>query len=192
MPKAERTGYVTQKPLALLERIIKASSNKGDVVLDPFCGCATTCVAAEKLGRGWIGIDVGIGAYELVQIRLEQAGLTALFDEKPHFSTDPPVPTDTTDRKSGYIYIISNPAFPNIFKVGIARDVKQRLNSYQTSDPDRAYKLEYSLETTKYREIEKRIHTDFDNRHEWVHATKADIISAIESANLSKLPNSHQ
>ncbi len=49
----ERTGYPTQKPLALLERIIQASSNEGDMVLDPFCGCATACVAAEKLGRQW-------------------------------------------------------------------------------------------------------------------------------------------
>ena len=54
----ERTGYPTQKPLALYERIIKASSNEGDMVLDPFCGCATTPVAAERLGRQWIGIDM--------------------------------------------------------------------------------------------------------------------------------------
>ena len=51
----ERIGYPTQKPLPLLEHIIKASSNEGDVVLDPFCGCATACVAAENLGRRWIG-----------------------------------------------------------------------------------------------------------------------------------------
>ena len=54
----ERLGYPTQKPVALLERIIQASSNPGDVVLDPFCGCGTTIDAAEKLGRKWIGIDV--------------------------------------------------------------------------------------------------------------------------------------
>ena len=54
----ERTGYPTQKPLALLDRIIKASSNEGDVVLDPFCGCATTCVSAQRLNRHWIGIDI--------------------------------------------------------------------------------------------------------------------------------------
>ena len=66
----ERTGYPTQKPIALLERIIAASSNKGDVVLDPFCGCATTCVAAEKLGREWIGIDLSEKAYDLVVERL--------------------------------------------------------------------------------------------------------------------------
>ena len=54
----ERLGYPTQKPFALLERIITASSNQNDTVLDPFCGCATTCIAAEKLERKWIGIDI--------------------------------------------------------------------------------------------------------------------------------------
>ena len=68
----ERIGYPTQKPLALLERIIKASSKKGDVVLDPFAGCATACVAAEKLGRQWLGIDLSPVAYTLVQERLAQ------------------------------------------------------------------------------------------------------------------------
>ena len=66
----ERIGFPTQKPLALLERIISASSNEGDVVLDPFAGCATACVAAEKLGRQWIGIDLSPKAVELVNIRL--------------------------------------------------------------------------------------------------------------------------
>ena len=66
----ERTGYPTQKPLALLDRIIKASSNEGDMVLDPFCGCATTCVAAQNLHRNWIGIDISDKAVELVTERL--------------------------------------------------------------------------------------------------------------------------
>ena len=69
----ERTGYPTQKPLALLERIIKASSNEGDIVLDPFCGCATACVAADKLGRKWVGIDSSAKAVELVNMRLKKA-----------------------------------------------------------------------------------------------------------------------
>ncbi|MYC35222.1 MAG: hypothetical protein F4X64_18905 [Chloroflexi bacterium] len=68
----ERIGYPTQKPLALLERIIKASSDEGDVVLDPFCGCATACVAAENLGRRWVGIDISPKAVELVNMRLQQ------------------------------------------------------------------------------------------------------------------------
>ena len=71
-PKKERTDYPTQKPLALLERIIKASSNKGDLVLDPFCGCATTCIASEKLNRRWIGIDLRAKAGYLVKLRLKK------------------------------------------------------------------------------------------------------------------------
>ena len=67
----ECTGYPTQKPLALLERIIKASSNPGDVVLDPFCGTATTCVAAERLGRQWIGIDISADAETIIKLRLD-------------------------------------------------------------------------------------------------------------------------
>ena len=69
----ERMGYDTQKPLKLLERIIKASSNEGDVVLDPFCGCATTIEAAHSLGRKWIGIDIAIHAVKRVaKKRLEE------------------------------------------------------------------------------------------------------------------------
>lgn len=72
----ERTGYPTQKPLALLERVIQASSNSGDMVLDPFCGCATACVASEKLVREWAGIDVSPKAQELVDMRLrDELGL---------------------------------------------------------------------------------------------------------------------
>ena len=67
----EKTGWPTQKPLALLSRIIKASSNKGDLVLDPFCGCATACVASENLGRQWIGIDIAPKAAEILRDRLE-------------------------------------------------------------------------------------------------------------------------
>ena len=66
----ERTKYPTQKPIALLERIIKASSNKGDIVLDPFCGCATTCIAAARLDRKWIGIDISPAAEELMERRM--------------------------------------------------------------------------------------------------------------------------
>jgi site-specific DNA-methyltransferase (adenine-specific) len=72
----ERTGYPTQKPLALLHRIIKASSNENDIVLDPFCGCATTCVAAQQLGRKWIGIDIEKQSVNILVERLSNdAGL---------------------------------------------------------------------------------------------------------------------
>jgi len=67
---SERLGYPTQKPLALLERIIEASSNPGDVVLDPFCGCGTAVDAAQKIGRRWVGIDVTYLAVDLIDKRL--------------------------------------------------------------------------------------------------------------------------
>lgn len=69
----ERLGYPTQKPLALLERIIQASSNKGDIILDPFCGCGTAIHAAENLGRNWIGIDITHLAIALIEKRLKDA-----------------------------------------------------------------------------------------------------------------------
>ena len=90
----ERTGYPTQKPLALIDRIIKASSNEGDVVLDPFCGCATTCVSAQHLGRKWIGIDIEEKARELVVTRLSDAG--GLFSDFVH-RTDIPKRTDVKE-----------------------------------------------------------------------------------------------
>lgn len=70
---AERLGYPTQKPVALLERIIDASSNPGDVVLDPFCGCGTAVHAAEKLERQWIGIDISHLAVALIKKRMTEA-----------------------------------------------------------------------------------------------------------------------
>lgn len=99
---AERLGYPTQKPLALLERIIEASSNPGDVVLDPFCGCGTTVDAAQRLGRRWIGIDITHLAIDVITKRLlhtygsnvfetieltgipkDLGGARALFDRSP-------------------------------------------------------------------------------------------------------------
>lgn len=77
MPSSgERLGYPTQKPLLLLERIIKASSQPGDVVLDPFCGCGTTVAAAEKLDRAWVGIDITYLAISLIKSRLTGEGVS--------------------------------------------------------------------------------------------------------------------
>ncbi|MBC6438407.1 MAG: HNH endonuclease [Rhodobacteraceae bacterium] len=87
----ERTGYPTQKPLALLDRIIRASSNEGDMVFDPFCGCATALVAADRLNRKWAGVDLSSLAVKFVNARIEQerglwGGVNAL--------TEPPRRTD--------------------------------------------------------------------------------------------------
>lgn len=82
---AERLGYPTQKPLALLERIIQASSNPGDIVLDPFCGCGTAIAAAEKLNRRWIGIDITYLAITLIEGRMKKMfpGLSFKVEGKP-------------------------------------------------------------------------------------------------------------
>ena len=106
----ERVGYPTQKPLALYERVIRASSNLGDMVLDPFCGCATTPIAAERLGRRWVGIDIWEGAHQMILRRLRSEGLATpegayYDDEQPNLLTEgdvrlatrPPERTDDGD-----------------------------------------------------------------------------------------------
>lgn len=79
---AERLGYPTQKPLALMERILNASSNPGDIVLDPFCGCGTTVDAAQHLRRQWIGIDITFIAVDLIEKRLQDRypGIVGTYD----------------------------------------------------------------------------------------------------------------
>jgi hypothetical protein len=69
---AERMGYPTQKPLGLLSKIIESSTNDGDMVLDPFSGSATTCIAAEQLGRGWTGIDIAPLAADMAKRRFRE------------------------------------------------------------------------------------------------------------------------
>jgi site-specific DNA-methyltransferase (adenine-specific) len=76
----DRLGYATQKPTGLLERIIASSSNEGDLVLDPFCGCGTTVHAAQKLNRRWIGIDITHLAIGLIERRLKEAFPATLFE----------------------------------------------------------------------------------------------------------------
>lgn len=78
----ERIGYPTQKPLALLRRVIETSSNEEEIILDPFCGCATACIAAEQLGRHWTGIDISPKAADLVKSRMQDE--LSLFYKGPH------------------------------------------------------------------------------------------------------------
>ena len=156
-------------------------------MLDPFCGCATTCVAAEKLDRQWVGIDISVKAYELVQQRLEREvdkpqqdifkGDTAIT-----LRTDPPKRTDQGAdwQEKKFVYVISHPNFPGEYKVGIAKNWKSRLNSYQTSDPERQYRIEYKIEVPHFRETEKHIHSVFPNKHEWVQGDLGKIIEAIK------------
>ncbi|NJK81958.1 MAG: site-specific DNA-methyltransferase, partial [Chloroflexaceae bacterium] len=99
---AERLGYPTQKPLALLERIIQASSNEGDVVLDPFCGCGTAIAAAQKLGRRWIGIDI-----THLAVGLQKNRLLDMFGLKPRIDYD--VRGEPTDLSAAQELAASDP-----------------------------------------------------------------------------------
>ena len=98
----ESTGFPTQKPLALLDRIIKASTNEGDMVLDSFAGCATTCVAAERLNRQWIGIDIWEQVYDVVIDRLHYE--VGIFGDVQH-TTDLPLRTDDGDTAAPYLKV---------------------------------------------------------------------------------------
>lgn len=118
----ERTGYPTQKPLALYERIVQASSGGGSVVLDPFCGCATTCVAAEKHKRQWVGIDIWPKVQDVVVERLEKEGLIApkytrktpsareqyFWAEELHFTDKLPQRTDDGKTDVDYLETIES------------------------------------------------------------------------------------
>ena len=118
----ERLGYPTQKPLALYERIIRASSDPGDLVLDPFCGCATACVAAERLKRRWIGIDIWDNAQAVVLQRLEREGLVGedsdglhghLFAEDVHFTANLPARTDDGEEAAPFLRVKERVKEPN-------------------------------------------------------------------------------
>ena len=105
----ERVGYPTQKPLALYEQIVRASSNEGDVVLDPFCGCATTCVSAERLDRQWVGIDIWDRAHEVVIQRIRKAWVFVdappLGLSDPIYVKEPPVRTDEGDEAVAFLQV---------------------------------------------------------------------------------------
>ncbi len=91
----ERTGYPTQKPLALLTRILRASSRPGDMILDPFCGCATACIAAAQTDRRWVGIDIAPKAAELVERRMRDE--VPLLTDRAIHRRDIPQRTDLGD-----------------------------------------------------------------------------------------------
>ena len=102
--KTERVGFPTQKPLALYERIIAASSDEGDMVLDPFCGCATTAVVCERLGREWVGIDIWDSAHKIVVDRLKRQPDLDLFADV-HYSTELPIRTDDGDTSAPFLRV---------------------------------------------------------------------------------------
>ena len=121
----ENTKYPTQKPLALYRRIIEASSNKGDMVLDPFAGCATTCVAAEQLERQWIGIDVNKPAKDVLLERLEaEVQASMAWNDEVQVYTKPPERTDDGKEAAPELTLVSpRPKAPRL----TARELRARL-----------------------------------------------------------------
>ena len=133
--QAEATGYPTQKPIALLHRIIEASSNEGDVVFDPFCGCATACVVAQQLHRKWIGCDIEGKAADILVQRL--ADDARLFRDFVHL-TQPPTRTDV-DRTA--------PTLP--VKERLYKDQSGKCNGCQTDMEIRHFEIDHIVPKSK-------------------------------------------
>ena len=124
-PRKERTGYPTQKPLALYKRMIEASSNPGDIVLDPFAGCATTCVAAEQLGRQWIGIDIREESGGVIRERLErEVSENMAWDAIVRTPTEAPERTD--DREPAAPELVLESPKPNARRISV-REAREQL-----------------------------------------------------------------
>lgn len=121
----ERTGYPTQKPLALYGRMIEASSNEGDTVLDPFAGCATTCVAAENLKRDWIGIDINKEAQDVTFERLRKSvDENMKWNDIVTATSDPPERTDDGEEAAPELTLTAvAPKAPRL----TARQLRERL-----------------------------------------------------------------
>ena len=110
----ERVGYPTQKPLPLYERIVAASSTPGDIVLDPFAGCATTPIAAERLGRQWVAMDIWAGAVDIVRQRMaDNRQLLTDADPQIHYTTEPPNRTDEGGAAVPFLQVTERYAEPD-------------------------------------------------------------------------------
>ena len=140
----ERTGYPTQKPLPLYERMIRTSSNKGDMVCDPFAGCATTCVAAERLGRQWVGIDIWDNARDVVldrmareRLALPEADRSDLFTQEIHFSDELPARTDDGETAAPFLRVAerrNRPPLEGWQKLSRAAIVEELVDAQSVTD----------------------------------------------------------
>ena len=179
LSKSELTNYATQKPVKLLQRIILATTDEKDVVVDPFCGCATTCEAADNENRLWVGMDIESGAREEIDRRLPDLGRDDI-----HFTATEPVRTDGNkpSRESRWVYILKDESEDEWHKVGIAKDPRSRENSYRTGKRRReSVRFVYKVQTEKFRELEQHLIDKFENDHEWLKASVADIKKAIRA-----------
>ena len=145
----ERTGYPTQKSLDLYGRIIHASSKEGDIVLDPFCGCATTPVAAERLGRQWVGIDIWDKAHEVVVDRLKKE--VGLFGQV-HYATEPPARSDDAQPAAPFLRVkqVIEPPGPKMSRAEMYAHLLEQHGSrcqgcYREFDDPRYLQLDHNV-----------------------------------------------
>ena len=144
----ERYGYPTQKPLALYERIINTSSNVDEIILDPFCGCATTPIAAENCRRNWVGIDIWDKAHDAIMHRLSARGIETPDSDRHvvkfgdvHLETEPPVRTDDGETAAPFLRSkkrVQEPPGPKITKAAM-REFLLEQNGPQCQGCDRSF-----------------------------------------------------
>ena len=173
---SEQLSFPTQKPLELMQRLISLVTNKGDIVIDPFAGSATTAEAAENLGRQWAIADISEKTYPIAQQRLASAELIRTDTAPPESQVD------RTSEDEKFVYIFEDATQPGWFKVGVTKNVARRLEALRTGRPDReSLQRVHDVRTKRYRELEKHIHHIFENRHEWVKTELQAILDAFRS-----------
>lgn len=186
LTKKEQGDYATQKPEELLKRIIRATTEDEDkdkgvgkaVVVDPFCGCATTCVAADNLGRSWVGIDIEPGAHEEIKRRLPNLVRDIECTQRVPIRTD----KNRNSSESRYVYILKDDNDPDWHKVGIAKNWSARQNSFRTGRRRRdSVNIVFKRKTELFRELEQHLIDRFENDHEWVRASKTQIEEEINA-----------
>ena len=175
----EKTDYPTQKPLTMLVRIIKASSNEGDMVLDPFCGCATACVAAEALQRKWVGIDKSDEAHKQVTKRLRDT-YGEMFTPVT-LEEQPPIRNAEHNPDKRHVYIMRCEAVPGRYKVGFTSNLEARVRGIMGQIPGTAEVL-HSRETEHYRELESFMHNKHNEgrQKEWLEADLEELKRDID------------
>lgn len=176
----DKKGYSTQKPLALLRRLIEAMTDPGDFVLDPFSGSGTTAAAAETCEGGfrrWAIMDRSVAACEVIKERLP-----SVFQETPiECVTYSPDRKLTMDESQRWVYVVSDESVKGWLKVGFAKDPDQRLETFRTGRRFRdQINIEHRVRTAKFRELEAYVHKQFERDYEWVKASISEVKAVMK------------
>ena len=173
----EMGEYATQKPIELMNRIILATTKEDGIVVDPFCGCGTTCASADNNSRKWVGMDIEAAARDEIGRRLPDLGRDEI-----NFTAEVPERTDGNkpSRETRWVYVLKDDSELGWHKVGIAKDWRSRENSYRTGKRRReSVRFVHKVKTEWFRELEQHLIDFFENDHEWVKASLPEIQAAI-------------